>query len=357
MDNRQALIALNMIKGLGSIRVKELLAYFSEPHEVFEADGSELEKIKGIGKNIIKQIITFDSRYLSREIALACENRIEIITILDNGYPKLLKEIHDPPIVLYIKGKLEHSDLITLAIVGTRRASFYGLELAEKFAYQLALCGIIIVSGLARGIDSSAHRGALKANGKTWAVLGSGLLSIYPPENKKLAEEISQKGALISEYPLETPPLAENFPRRNRIISGLSRGVVVIEAPLRSGALITANLAMEQGREVFAVPGRINSRTSIGTNRLIKDGAKLVEDVDDILEEFDLFISNKCDSYLNLNLNKREQEIFNILQEAMTLDEILNISDISLAELQQILLSLQLKGLIKEMPGKIYQRK
>lgn len=210
------------------------------------------------------------------------------ISISDKDYPARLKNIYSPPVDLYIKGEFLPEDEIAVALVGSRKASQYGLELSEKLAYDLATRGITVVSGLARGIDSAAHRGALKAKGRTIAVFGCGIDYIYPPENKLLAEQIQERGALISEFPDKLSPKPYNFPRRNRIISGLSLGVVVIEAARTSGALITANFALEQGREVFAVPGKVNSDTSEGVHRLLKEGAKLVETVDDIIEELNL---------------------------------------------------------------------
>ncbi|MCM8760904.1 MAG: DNA-processing protein DprA, partial [Candidatus Omnitrophica bacterium] len=205
------------------------------------------------------------------------------INIDDPEYPKNLKNIHKPPKELYVNGTLEKRDEIAVAIVGSRRASMYGLEMAEKLAFELALRGVTVVSGMARGIDSAAHKGALKANGRTIAVMGSGHNVIYPPENRRLYDQIITSGAVITEYEDDMPPLPENFPARNRIISGLSLGVVVVEAARNSGALITANFAAEQGREVFAVPGKVSSATSAGTNELIKDGARLVQSVEDII--------------------------------------------------------------------------
>jgi len=213
-----------------------------------------------------------------------------MLTFKDKEYPFLLKQITDPPVVLYIKGRLKEEDKLSIAIVGSRQASFYGLQCSQKFSFELAELGFTIVSGLARGIDTWAHKGALKAGGRTIAVLGSGFSFIYPEENKELVEEIALKGAVISEFSCNTQPFSFNFPRRNRIISGLSLGVLVVEAAKKSGALITANFALEQNRQVFCVPGRQDSFTSWGTNTLIKEGAKLVLDIQDILEELNLDI-------------------------------------------------------------------
>jgi DNA processing protein len=356
MDEKEALIALNMINGIGSLRLKELLSTFGSAKEVFKQNILKLEKVKGLGEKIASDIKNFPFKKLIQELSLTKKNKISIITIHDESYPKLLSQIYDPPPVLYIKGKIYFDLSPSIAIVGSRRASFYGLEMAEKFSYQLALREIIVVSGMARGIDTSAHRGALKAKGKTVAVLGSGLLNIYPPENKALFENIVEDGAVISEFPLLSSPHRENFPRRNRIISGLCLGVLVVEANEKSGALITANLAMEQGREVFAIPGKISSPTSSGTNRLIKEGAKLVESIEDILEELNLdkkvILQNIEEKLTNL-----EKNIYEILEEPKYIDEILNQIDIPFSQLDNILLNLQLKGIIKEYPGKIYSKR
>ncbi len=226
-------------------------------------------------------------------MALIKKLNLNVLTRQDDEYPQNLKNILYPPIVLYVKGRLKPQDCNSIAIVGSRLASFYGLSCAEKLAGELANYGLTVVSGMARGIDTASHRGALKQNGRTIAVIGSGFNRIYPPENKGLCEEIAGSGAVISEFPIDTPPEKENFPRRNRIISGLSLGVVVVEAARNSGALITADFALEQGREVFALPGKVDSSTSFGTNELIKQGAKLVSCVDDIIEEFALVQEKK----------------------------------------------------------------
>ena len=241
-------------------------------------------KIKLIEKNLLsyrpKTSIDID-----KEIGLIKKYDVEVITIDEDQYPKNLKHIYNPPRVLYVKGKLIPEDYYSIGIVGSRKASFYGQQNAERLGSELAQKGFTVISGMARGIDTYAHKGALKAKGRTIAVLGSGINVVYPPENKTLMDEISRNGAVISEFPIDTRPNRQNFPMRNRIISGLSMGVLVIEAARKSGALITASFALEQGREVFSLPGRVDMSTSRGTLGLIKEGAKLVESVDDILEE------------------------------------------------------------------------
>ncbi|MBN3039340.1 MAG: DNA-processing protein DprA [Candidatus Omnitrophica bacterium] len=286
---------------------------------------------------------------------------IKILNFADEEYPINLKYIFDPPASLNIKGSLLKEDSIAIAVVGSRRATYYGQHNAENLAFHLAAKGITIVSGLARGVDSAAHRGALKAGGRTIAVLGSGVDVIYPPENSKLAEDVARNGAVISEFPLGTPPFKQNFPRRNRIISGMSLGIVVIEAAKRSGALITANFALEQGREVFAIPGKIGSLTSQGTHSLIKDGAKLVESVEDIIEEIEslrIYQDVKKQEALPLpGLSEEEKQIYdNITKEPSYIDDIMEKVIFSHGKLLNCLLRLEHKGLIKELPGKQFIR-
>jgi DNA processing protein len=281
---------------------------------------------------------------------------VKTLSLKDKEYPQNLRYIYDPPQTIYVKGSLLLEDNLAIAIVGSRQASYYGLKNAESLAFELAAKGITIVSGLARGIDSAAHQGALKAKGRTIAVLGSGLNKIYPPENKKLAEEIAQNGAVLSEFPLDTPPLKENFPRRNRIISGLSLGVVVVEAAQKSGALITASCALEQGREVFALPGKIDSFTSQGTNDLIKQGAKLIQSSQDIVDELEplrLLSGMPKETQKIPDLPEEESKVYQLLSsEPMHIDELLEKSALSQGKLLTALMKLEYKKLIKELPGK-----
>ncbi|HLD82430.1 MAG TPA: DNA-processing protein DprA [Candidatus Omnitrophota bacterium] len=286
MNNLEALVGLNLVGGIGSIRLGKLLKFFSRPQDILKVSAEKLMGVSGIGQEIANKICGIKKEDVGKEFSLAKKQGLRIIILDDEDYPENLKNIPDPPIVLYTKGKLLPQDKLAIGIVGSRRASFYGLSCAEKFAADLAKQGFTIVSGMARGIDTCAHRGALKQAGRTLAVMGSGFNQIYPPENKELADEISKNGAVISEFPINEKPLKENFPRRNRVISGLSLAVLVVEAARNSGALITADFALEQGRDVFALPGKIDSSASFGTNGLIKQGAKLVSCVDDILEEF-----------------------------------------------------------------------
>lgn len=299
---------------------------------------------------------------------------IRKIAIDDKEYPKNLRNIYNPPKILYVNGTLLEADEMAVALVGSRRASVYGLEMCEKLAYELAIRGVTVVSGMARGIDSAAHKGALKAKGRTIAVLGSGHGNIYPPENKKLYHEITKSGAVVTEFENDAAPLPKNFPKRNRIISGLSLGVVVVEAARNSGALITAGFAAEQGRTVFAVPGKISSITSAGTNELIKDGARLVQSVDDILEELSLSeikplsraqkdeikekIAKKTETYIYNSLTDDERKIYKALSdEPIYIDEVLDKSGLKAANASKVLLNLELKSLIQQLPGKQFIRK
>ena len=299
---------------------------------------------------------------------------IRKITIDDAEYPKNLRNIHTPPKQLYVNGALSERDEVAVAIVGSRRASLYGLETSERLGFELAARGVTVVSGMAIGIDSAAHKGALKAKGRTIAVMGSGHNVVYPPQNKKLYEEIAATGAVITEYEADDEPHAQHFPARNRIISGLSLGVVVVEAARNSGALITASFAAEQGRTVFAVPGKVSSSTSSGANELIKDGACLIQSVDDILQELsikevapvsggergglDEKISRQTKAYIYNSLTDDERKIYkNLSDEPAHIDEILEKSGMEQAKVSKVLLNLELKKLITQLPGKQFVRK
>ena len=361
MNRLQALIGLNMFCDIGSARLKKLLDYFEKPENILKAPYEKLMAVSGIKEGITGKITSLKEEEIDREIDLAKKYNLKIITLDDEDYPKNLEYIPDPPIVLYVKGKIKQEDILSIAIVGSRRASFYGLSLAEKFASDLANQGFTIVSGLARGIDTASHKGALKSGKRTIAVMGSGFGHLYPPENQELAEEISRCGAVISEFPINTRPLSQNFPRRNRVISGLSLGVLVVEAARNSGALITADCALEQGREVFALPGKIDAQNSFGTNELIKQGAKLVSCLEDIIEEFNIPITT------NLNKEKTKEEslshkvclssneslLYNLISEQpVLLDEIAEKTNMSISAISDMLLRLQMKRMIRQLPGK-----
>ena len=357
MNDLERMIALNMIEDLGSVRTRSLLKHFGSLKEIFEAREKELERVKGIGSKIAERMVySIKNIDAKKELELAERRGVKIITFLDRDYPERLKNIYDPPMVLYVKGDILPQDALAIAIVGSRNASFYGIQSAERLSFELASRGITVVSGLARGIDSSAHKGALKAKGRTLAILGSGILNMYPEEHFILADEISKQGAVISEFPMATIPDRGNFPRRNRIISGLSLGVVVVEAAEKSGALITSDIAMEQGREVFAVPGKIDSMTSKGTNRLIKQGAKLAESCDDILEELHLQITTSLkveEDSLPHALDKEESLVYNLLSsEPQHIDELSEATRLGVTRISGILLNLEMRRLTRQLPGK-----
>ncbi len=359
MTEFEALVGLNLILDIGSVRLKRLLDYFYTPENILKASREELTRILGIADKIADKIRALKKEDLDNELNLAGKQGIKIISYKDDDYPENLKQIIDPPIILYIKGELKKEDKFSLGVVGSRRASFYGLSSSEKFAYDLASKGLTIVSGMARGIDTYAHQGALKAGGRTLAVIGSGFNQIYPSENKRLALEIAKSGAVISEFPINTQPLRQNFPRRNRVISGLSLGVLVVEAARNSGALITADFALEQGRDVFALPGKIDAVNSSGTNELIKQGAKLVCAANDILEELNIvFINEKSDSERKpLSLTEKEILLYDLLSSyPICLDEILENADMDMAEAAHLLLKLELRKLIRQLPGKQFVR-
>ena len=355
------LFKLYSVPGIGAGRFRLLISKFGSSEKVMNAPLQELIRIPGIDKTTAIHIKNdYDEKFAETQIEAMNLSPIRLITFLNSEYPSLLKKIYDPPGFLFMDGHYTKKDHVAIAIVGTREPSFYGQQVTRMLCRDLCEQGITIVSGLARGIDTIAHQTAVQTGGRTLAVLGSGFDNLYPPENKNLAQLISQNGAVISEFPFGTTPDAGNFPRRNRIISGLSVGVLVIEAGLKSGALITAFEALEQNRDVFAVPGPITSPNSAGTNRLLKEGAILVRSVGDILEELDPALGTKM-----IRLNKRqlpdlkdhEKEIFDhIHHEPMHIDKIAYLSKKSPAETLAILLTLELMGYVKQLAGKMFIR-
>ncbi len=357
MTDREAIIALNMIDGLGSVKINRLTGHFKSAVNIFLASMDELLDIDGIGENIAIQIKKFNFENLENELKDAEQKNIKILTIFDNEYPKILKNIYDPPPVLYVAGKeLINTDL-NLGIVGTRAADDYAQKTLEKIIDEAAKSGInmAIISGMARGVDAIAHINAIKNNIFTVAVLGYGLNTIFPFKKNPLAYEIFLNGALISEFPLNAIATKQNFPRRNRVISGLSNCVLIVEAGEKSGALITADYALEQGRDVFAVPGSIFSEKSKGTNNLIKQGAKLVDSFYDILEEYEIKyeMADVVDNKKEVSLTDDEKIIFNLLSyDKKHIDNILIESNIDITKLNSILTVLEMKGLIKQLSGK-----
>jgi DNA processing protein len=360
MNDFRALILLNAVDAIGSVRIKKLLEAFGKPQEVFKATPHEWAKAAGLSPVMARRMLETEKSFdVDAEIKEAGRHGIKILTVYDDGYPALLKEVYDPPVVLYVKGCFEPCDQNAIGVVGSRGASFYGLSCAKEFSNFLARAGLTIVSGMARGIDTAAHRAALDAGGRTIAVLGSGLLDIYPPENELLFGQISGKGAVVSEFPLHTPPFAKNFPVRNRIISGLSRGVLVVEASAKSGALITARFALEQGREVFAVPGKVSSDTSSGANELIKQGAKMATVPQEILEDlrfnFIMPVPSDAVSAFDRGLNHKEMKVVDILgDEPLALDDISCQTGLKVPDLLSILTHLELKKAVKQLPGKTF---
>ena len=336
---------------------RRLLERFDTPERALKASAAELSTVKGVSAAAATSILTHDYRpFAERESEAVARHGVKIVDFLATEYPKVLLEISDPPPFLYVRGEL-HGVEDAVAIVGSRRASTYGLVTTERLAGELALHGVTVVSGMARGVDTAAHRGALKAGGRSIGVLGCGIDVTYPPENQRLFKEMAEKGALVSEFPMGTTPLAENFPRRNRIISGISRGVLVVEAVQNSGSLITARYALDQGREVFAIPGNINSSGSRGTNQLIKQGAKLVEGVEDILEELPQRsrVAPHDDAPPAFSLTPQEAGIYTLLAESpLHIDDIIVKSELTVGDVSAILLRLELKGAIQQLPGKLF---
>src|SRR5215210_1152872 len=292
MTSTEACIALNMLPTIGPVRLRKLLQVFETPERILTAKRDALRAVEGIGREVVEQITNWETLVdLSSELQRIRDFGAEVITAESPVYSRQLREIHSPPIVLYVWGELTARDQHAIAVIGSRRTTHYGTESAKKLSYQLAYAGLTVISGLARGIDTAAHQGALAAKGRTIAVIGSGLSRLYPPENAGLAEKIAAgNGAVVSEFSMEIEPDRQTFPMRNRIISGWSHGILVVEAGLNSGALITATQALEQGRSIYAVPGHINAPSAQGSNRLIQQGAKLVMEARDILDDLEVLL-------------------------------------------------------------------
>ena len=362
MNSTEARIALNMLPTMGPVRLRKLLEVFETPERILAARRSELRAIDGIGHEVAEQIATWESTVdLSAELKRIREFGAEVITAESPVYPRQLREIHTPPIVLYVWGGLTERDQHAIAVIGSRRTTHYGAESAKKLSYQLAYAGLTIISGLARGIDTAAHQGALAAKGRTVAVIGSGLLKLYPPENAALADKIrSGNGAIVSEFSMEIEPDRQTFPMRNRIISGWSHGILVVEAGVNSGALITASQAIEQGRSVYAVPGHINAPSAFGSNRLIQQGAELVMDASDILDDLEILLPEKEKLPETAvrplpELGEEERRVYDAIHATETpIDEIAATSNLSSATVSSLLLRLELKRLVKQLPGKYF---
>jgi DNA processing protein len=362
---------------VGPTTFAKLIKHFGTPDRVLGASVSELAKIDGVGFRTAERIAATRNKFdATTELELAEKLGVWLINIEDKRYPPALKQIYDPPPVLYVKGSLSREDNLAISIVGSRRCSLYGQEQSSRLAHFLSSAGFTICSGMARGIDTAAHQGALSAGGRTIAVEGCGLARIFPPENKRLFELIAESGACISELPLQYEPLSENFPPRNRIIAGLSLGTIVVEAGSRSGALITARIALENNREVMAVPGKIDSPLSKGTHRLIKQGAKLVESVEDVMEALG-YIGEQLQEHVSaaaekaaeqietplfdikeLKLSGSEKTIYECLhKEPLHIEQIIADTDLAAGSVNAGLVSLRLKGLIKQLPGSLFVKR
>jgi len=361
-DERRFWLALRGIESVGNITFRRLLDRFDTPSRVLSASFDALTSTPGVPRHVAQAIVESRGSSLKRadEICRLLDRLpADIVTITDSGYPPLLREIVDPSPFLFVRGTIP-APLAAVAVVGSRRATRSGMEMATRLSADLSRAGLVIVSGFARGIDTAAHRGALEGGGKTIAVLGCGVDIVYPPENRKLLEMIVSEGCVISEYFPGTPPHAGHFPRRNRIISGISRGVVVVEAAQRSGTLITAQYALEQGRDVFAVPGSVTSGMNGGCHWLIKQGAKLVENAQDVLEEIDPSRSSSPSPSVpppTPRLSSGEQIVFDLLSdEPRSIDDLAVSSGLTPGELSSILLRLELAGVIIQLPGKLFAR-
>ncbi len=376
-DKIKYLYFMTLVENLGTVRINNLLKHFQNPREIFEADSKELTKIPGINNNTALSIKKaaddlklYEDSY-EKLLDTLTRKEIKVISILDDEYPENLKFIYDPPTLLFYKGNLTPDDRFSISIVGTRFPTEYGNNTCHKIASELAEAGIPIVSGMARGIDSVAHKSTLEKNGITYAIFGSGVDVIYPIENKKVYERIIDSGAVISEFVPGTKPDKVNFPLRNRLISGISLGTIIIETGLKGGSMITAECAIDQNREIFAVPGSVFSKKSEGTNDLIKKGfAKLITSADDVIEElesklkyFKKFtekksnIIDKQEIDKKIELNLFEKKIFDVINtEPIHIDKISELTSLSISDCLVNLLSLEFKGLIRQIPGKNFVR-
>jgi len=353
-ESLKAWLTLSLIRGLSSKDARYLLKEFGSPEAIFSSSSDtfkflpKLEISSVINLGIQEDLIAPTLRWLE-------DVNNHVVTLADSDYPKALLNICDPPLLLYVKGQLNLLNQPALSIVGSRHATPQGTNNAEAFAESLSQSGLCIVSGMAHGIDSAAHRGGLRASGSSIAVVGTGLDKVYPSANRELAHALALHGALISEFPLSTPPLAPNFPRRNRIISGISLGCLVVEASLQSGSLITARFALEQNRDVFAIPGSIHSPQSKGCHKLIKQGAKLIESAQDILEELGWLIATTNPQHLPNNA-QNHSFLDDLGYDPIDIDTLTSRCGLTVSELSAMLLNLELEGVVTSLPGGLYQR-
>ncbi|MFO1476698.1 MAG: DNA-processing protein DprA [Verrucomicrobiota bacterium] len=366
MDSREALVGLNLIEHVGPVRVRQLLEHFGDAAAVLRATESQLLHVRGIGEDVARAIAGWEKSVdLSAELRRIQDYGCRVLVSSDPEYPELLRQIYDPPVVLYVKGDLGSRDKNAVAIVGSRMTTHYGLEVARRLSYQLAYVGVTVVSGGARGIDTAAHQGALSAKGRTVCVLGTGMDIVFPPENRELFERIAGSGAVMTQYPFRRNADKQSFAIRNRIVAGMTLGTVVVEANLTSGAMITANFAIEYGRQVFAVPGRIDSPRSKGCHELIKKGAKLCEGVEDILSEFEYLFppSNRPPGPSEtgvlpaLELGSDEQKVYDALaQDETAMDDVIRRSGLPASTVSVALLGLEMKRVVRQLPGKVFVR-
>ncbi|WP_432665068.1 DNA-processing protein DprA [Wukongibacter baidiensis] len=356
MNEKDYLIWLNSINGIGNTTIEKLLWYFGSFEALWNAPISDINSVPNIRKKALDKLIeTRNIEYVKKYKEKITSKKVNCIDKNDDLYPDVLKDIPDPPHLLYERGRIIKEDKNAIAIIGSRKCTSYGKNIAYKFAKELASYGITVVSGMAYGIDSAAHRGALDGGGRTIAVLGCSVDICYPKSNANLMRDIIENGAVISEYPLGTNPTPGNFPRRNRIISGLSKGVLVVEAGLKSGTLITVDFALEQGKDVFSIPGNINCSVSQGTNKLIKEGAKPVTCVEDILEEFNIQKQMKEKDNMHLDLSDTERDVLEIVmkKQPIHMDMIGSILNLDAGTLNSIVTILEIKEIIEQLPGKI----
>jgi len=369
MTSKEAFLALNLLPKIGPIRVRRLLERFDSPEKILSANRTDLASVSGIGREMAEQIADWENQIdLVEEQRRIADHGISLLTLEDEDYPPALREIYDPPFLLYMRGRLEKRDAAALGVVGSRRTTHYGKEQTKKLSFQLSRAGFCIISGLARGIDTAAHEASLAAGGRTVAVLGSGIGNVYPPENQALADRIAESGAVLSEFPVLYVPDKQSFPLRNRIVAGMSQGLLVVEAPARSGALITANQALEQGRTVFAVPGPIDRPTSEGCNRLIRSGATLVCSASDVIEdlgsglntlalEFENEEERNETTTRNVDLNETERKILSCLEGGeLTIDAIADAATLPITTVSTALFQLEMKHAVKQLPGKYFTK-
>ncbi|WP_425449201.1 DNA-processing protein DprA [Dethiothermospora halolimnae] len=360
MKDKDVAIWLNSIEGINNKTIDKLEKYLGKLSYVWDLSRNDILKINCVNDKAKNLIIKYKNMgYYNEYLEKVHKLNINIISIYDDEYPKLLKNIYSPPKILYIKGSINEEDYNAISIVGSRKATSYGHWAAEKFSKELSRAGVTVVSGMAKGIDTTVHKGAIEGNGRTIAVLGSGIDVIYPKSNRRLYNEIIDSGGVISEFPIGTIPRPYNFPQRNRIISGLTLGVIVVEATEKSGSLITAEHALEQGRDVFALPGNINSLYSKGTNKLIKDGAYPIVDIDDIFEEIiELRKKVKENEIIRANyqyLSIEEKNILKLISENPKHCDIISYrTGINIQKVNSILTILEMKGLVKQLPGKFF---